>query len=94
MKTRFKTTATPRGHDWWSWSVRVDEPADKLSLIEHVEYILHPTFPDRIRVERNAANGFLLESAGWGEFDIVANVTFKDRASDDETVIVPLKLSP
>ncbi len=91
MSIRFKTTATPEGDEWWNWTIRVDEPASTLKRIQQVEYILHPTFPDRIRVERNASNAFQLESAGWGEFDIVANIAFKDGGA--ETIVVPLKFS-
>jgi transcription initiation factor IIF auxiliary subunit len=87
----FRTKATSVGKDWYEWSVEVDPAAQALGNIEEVEYILHPTFPNRIRRETSSSNNFRLESEGWGEFDIAVNVYFKD--GDEKTVIVPLKFT-
>ncbi len=90
MSLKFTTHATPKGSDWWAWTVRLDEPSEVRERIREVEYVLHPTFRDRIQTMRNADDGFALHSEGWGEFDLVANVRFVDGA--EQTVIVPLKL--
>ncbi len=62
-----------------------------LEQIDEVEYILHPTFPNRIQRKRNPEDRFRLESARWGEFAIIVNVYFKN--SDERTAIVPLRFS-
>ena len=90
-KLKFVTSSTKVGGEWWDWQVHLNEPEEILSQIKHVEYVLHPTFPDRIRKGESAENGFALKAGGWGEFDIVANVHFKN--GDEKTLIVPLKLS-
>lgn len=87
----FRTRAEEVENDWYKWQIELAGPAPVLSEIREVEYILHPTFPDRIRHEKNAQNHFRLESAGWGEFDITVNVYFHN--GDERTAIVPLKLT-
>lgn len=87
----FRTRAEKVEKDWYKWQIEVAGPPSALKEIGQVEYILHPTFPNRIRQEKNAEDHFRLESAGWGEFDITVNVYFND--GDEKTVIVPLKLS-
>ena len=46
------------------------EPEDvsDLSNIENVEYILHPTFKNRIRSSSNLKNNFQIEIKAWGTF--------------------------
>lgn len=87
----FRTKATSVGKDWYEWSVEIDESSIALPNIDEVEYVLHPTFPNRIRRETSARDNFRLESEGWGEFDIAATVYFKD--GDEKTVVVPLKFT-
>jgi len=87
----FRTKATPVGKDWYEWSVELDPASAPLDRIEEVEYILHPTFPNRIRRMTSADRNFRLESEGWGEFDIAVNVYYKD--GDEKTVVVPLKFT-
>ncbi len=70
--------STPKGDDWWEWSVWVEGPSDELDQIQSVTYRLHPTFPNPIREVRDAASKFKLSSAGWGEFAILADVKRKD----------------
>src|ERR1700722_7224628 len=68
----FRTEAKKVDSDWYEWRVELADGHDELSRIKEVEYILHPTFPKRVRVEKDADKSFGLESAGWGEFDVVA----------------------
>lgn len=85
----FETEARKTGEDLYEWKVAM-RSKDVNRGVRAVEYILHPTFPDRIRTSTSREDHFALESAGWGEFDIVANVYFED--GDEQTAIVPLKL--
>jgi transcription initiation factor IIF auxiliary subunit len=87
----FRTQAKEVEKDWFEWQIEVAGPVAALKDITQVEYILHPTFPDRIRLIKNADSNFRLESAGWGEFDITVNVSFNN--GDERTLIVPLKLA-
>ena len=87
---KFHTSAEKVTKDWYTWQIELAGPKETLDSVHEVEYILHPTFPDRIRRLTNRKENFRLQSEGWGEFDIVVNVYFKD--DDEKTAIVPLKL--
>ena len=56
----------------------MSETPEKLELVDYVEYRLHDTFPDPVRVAEDATNKFALSSAGWGEFTIFITVYLKD----------------
>lgn len=88
---KFKTEARPEGKDWYEWRVWVEGPAQKLGEVKEVEYILHPTYPERFHHRENAGDGFQLRSEGWGEFDIIAKITLA--SGEQQTVKVPLKLT-
>lgn len=62
----------------WKWAVWIDGPTEKIDEIDHVEYILHPTFPQPVRTVRERSTNFRLESSGWGEFMIHAKITTKN----------------
>jgi transcription initiation factor IIF auxiliary subunit len=66
------------GDDWWKWAVWVEGSDDDLDQVEHVEWTLHPTFPNPIRKCRDRADKFRLETGGWGVFPIRARVQMKD----------------
>lgn len=66
------------GEDWWRWAVWVEGPDEALDLIDFVEWVLHPTFPNPIRRISDRASKFRLETAGWGVFQICARVQMKD----------------
>lgn len=78
MQFQFDNTAEhvgTRGElDWYEWTVFMDEPPEKLNHVSRVEYHLHESFPDAIRVSENRATRFALSSAGWGEFMIFITV--------------------
>jgi len=64
--------------DWHQWMVFMDEPPDRCDLVRSVEYRLHDTFPNPIRVVTDRSSRFALSSAGWGEFRIFITVHLKD----------------
>lgn len=70
--------STPAGDDRWDWEIRLEGPSEVLDAVERVEYVLHETFPNPVRVRDNRDDGFSLESNGWGEFDVGIKVHFKD----------------
>ena len=68
-----------KGNDnWYEWVVYVDESIDILDKIETVEYTLHSTFPKPIRRTSDKNNNFMIESSGWGEFEIKTKVYLKN----------------
>ena len=71
-------------YDWFKWRLFMDEPQARLDQVESVEYQLHETFPNPIRVVRDQDSGFALQSAGWGEFPIYITVHLKDGAEVHE----------
>jgi transcription initiation factor IIF auxiliary subunit len=64
--------------DWYEWCVFVEGPSDLLELIAFVEYTLHPTFPDPVRICVDRDHRFALLSAGWGGFGISIAVSWID----------------
>lgn len=64
--------------DWWKWSIWLEGEEAELDSVESVEYTLHPTFHDPVRMNTDRASKFKLSSAGWGTFTIFAKVTKKD----------------
>lgn len=71
---------TLRGEDyeWFEWTIYMDEPKEKLDLVDAVEYRLHRTFPNPIRVVKDRDSKFALKSSGWGMFTIYITVYLKD----------------
>jgi hypothetical protein len=78
MTLHVKQEARYQGKDWWEWSVWLDGTAAELKAIDHVEYTLHATFPDPVRTVKTRRNGFRLDSAGWGEFEIFLEIVRTD----------------
>lgn len=66
------------GDEWWSWSVWIDAPLATLRAIASVEYTLHPTFNNPVRIVKTRSTKFKLSSAGWGVFPIHIRVTMRD----------------
>jgi prokaryotic YEATS domain/TIR domain len=77
LRVRLKSEAARITEDWWSWKVWVDGTDEALDQIETVRYLLHPTFPNPIRVGKNRQSKFELSDKGWGEFAITAQVSTK-----------------
>ena len=73
---------------WWEWEVWVDESPEVLESIEEVEYVLHSTFPERVRVKTDPQTKFRLKSGGWGTFNILVNIRMKD--GTEHSQVVPL----
>jgi hypothetical protein len=75
LRVRLKNTAEPREADWWLWSVWLDGREEDLDKVQSVKYVLHPTFPDPVRVVTDRQSKFRLSALGWGEFSIAAEVS-------------------
>ena len=79
---RFDNYARPGGQQFgrqfYEWRIFVDEPKEVLERISEVEYVLHPTFPEPVQHVRDAGKQFELLGRGWGGFQVVITVRFKD----------------
>jgi len=73
-----QNTSQPIDAKRWRWSVFIHADANALSKIRCVEYRLHPTFPDPIKMVCDAKSHFALSATGWGTFTIKVKVIFKD----------------
>lgn len=71
-------SSTPAGAVWYEWRVFMSEPPERLELVDQVEYRLHYTFPDPIRVVTDRKSRFALDASGWGEFVIYITIYTKD----------------
>jgi transcription initiation factor IIF auxiliary subunit len=67
-----------RGDDYWNWWIWIEGPQEELDQIDHVTYILHPSFPNPVREVNNRSTKFRLDTAGWGVFLIRATVKHKN----------------
>lgn len=68
-------------NDYWEWTIFVKAPEDVLEKIEYVEYTLHPTFPNPVRIVNQRGHGpyaFPLTTAGWGTFTVKVKVYYQD----------------
>jgi transcription initiation factor IIF auxiliary subunit len=63
---------------WWEWGVFIEGAAAELDRIRCVEYTLHPTFPNPVRVVCSRKERFLLTSRGWGTFTIGIKLMLND----------------
>ena len=66
------------GDDYWRWRAWIEGPDQDLDQIDHVVYILHPTFRNPVRVVKDRSSKFQLKTAGWGIFELQAQVVYKN----------------
>jgi transcription initiation factor IIF auxiliary subunit len=72
------------GNDRWEWSVWLDGTSEDLDNVDHVTYILHPTFHEPVRSVKDRSDSFRLKTSGWGTFTLHAKVAHKN---GQETVL-------
>jgi len=72
---------TYAGDNYWDWSVWIesDDPK-KLDKIISVTYHLHNTFYNPVRVIKDRASKFKLDTSGWGTFRIYIVINLKDKS--------------
>ena len=62
----------------WNWSIWIESTTEIMNKIAFVEYILHPSFPNRIRKRTSKKSLFKLSTKGWGEFMIYVKIYFSN----------------
>lgn len=78
-------------YEWFEWKVFMDEPPERLDEVESVEYRLHETFPNPVRVVEDRDSHFALRSAGWGEFEIFITVHLENGEEERTTYYLDLR---
>ncbi len=73
---------TKGGYDHYKIRIFLSGP---LEQIEYVEYELHPTFVNPVRVSKDRSGGFPIEIWTWGEFDIFVTVHFLEGRVEELT---------
>jgi len=63
---------------WWEWGIYIKGAPAELKKIRCVEYTLHPSFPNPVRLGCTPDKGFLLTARGWGTFTVPVKVMLKD----------------
>ena len=76
----YNTELTQRaGRPYYTIKVWLDTDSSALlDRISKVVYHLHPTFPNPDREISTRSNNFELKTNGWGQFNLTANVYFKE----------------
>ena len=74
--------------NWYQWKIFVDETVEVLDTIESVDYLLHPTFPNPLRTEKDRTTKFAHETAGWGTFLIYVTIHYKDGKEEEVTYLL------
>lgn len=83
-----QNTSQYKGDRRWDWTVFIDPRSRDLARIKCVEYTLHPTFPNPVRIVCNMGSvdqPFALRSNGWGTFAIKIRVLMQDGSFRDLT---------
>jgi transcription initiation factor IIF auxiliary subunit len=80
-------TAQYIGDGRYSWTVFLKGDT---SQVASVQYTLHPTFPEP--VVWGKGSNYAFSANGWGEFNIVARVYFKDKKKQPTIINYWLRL--
>ncbi|MEW6348898.1 MAG: pYEATS domain-containing protein [Thermodesulfobacteriota bacterium] len=78
--------AEHKGNDTWNWTVFMKPDSRRVDDIACVEYRLHPTFPDPVRMvckRGDPRHPFGLSATGWGTFVVGIRVLLKDGSKYD-----------
>lgn len=83
-----------RKSGYYNWTVYVQGSEAVLNSINHVEYLLHPTFPKPQVSSYERRSSFSYTSNGWGEFEIRVKVVFKNASATPQYINYWLRLKP
>lgn len=86
-------TAVPsRASGSYDWKVFIRSDEATLNTIDHVEYLLNPTFANPQVSSNNRATNFAYSAKGGGEFEIKARVFFRDTRKKPTIITYWLRL--
>jgi transcription initiation factor IIF auxiliary subunit len=66
------------GNDRWAWSLQLSGTSSELDDVDHVVYVLHPSFHNPVREVRDRGTNFRMETKGWGTFTLYATAVHRD----------------
>ncbi|NZD66260.1 TIR domain-containing protein [Rhizobium sp. WYCCWR 11290] len=66
------------GKDYWRWWSWIEGDGAELDIVKEVAWILHPSFKRTRIVATQRSNNFRLQTAGWGTFQLRAEVLLAD----------------
>lgn len=66
------------GNDYWRWSAWIEAEPAELDRVDEVIWYLHHTFPQPIIHVADRASRFALKTAGWGAFQLRAELRLAD----------------
>jgi transcription initiation factor IIF auxiliary subunit len=75
---RIENTAKYVDSGHYDWTVFLVAEAPFLKTINYVEYTLHPSIPDPVRIIRDRDTNFALSSRGLSEFNIYVKIVFNN----------------
>lgn len=78
MSYRVAQEQTYQGNNYWRWSVWIEADAGEMENVEEVTWFLHHTFPQPVIHSTDRAHGFILKTAGWGMFQLRAELRLAD----------------
>ena len=78
------------GNDRWRWSVWLNGTPEELDSVDHVTYVLHPTFHDPVRHISDRVTNFRLDTFGWGTFTMHANIVHRDGHASEADLWLPV----
>lgn len=68
------------GRDYWDWRAWIEGTDTELQALDHVVWVLHPSFRrSRVKIT-DRGSGFLLATSGWGTFLLRAELHFPDKS--------------
>jgi transcription initiation factor IIF auxiliary subunit len=73
------------GREYFHVGVWIDGSEEELSQVEKVDYVLHPTFKNRIRSSMSRNNGFSITFWAWGTFEIEVKI-YKINGESEEFI--------
>ena len=73
-----KNTSSYRSRGRYNWRIYIDASSIVLNSIDTVRYTLHPTFREPI-VYGNARDKFSYSAIGWGEFNVIVKIIYRDK---------------
>lgn len=63
---------------WWDWGIYIEGTPTELDRIRCVEYTLHRTFPNPVRMVCSSQKRFELVTRGWGTFTVKIKLLLED----------------
>ena len=63
---------------WWEWGIYIEGTPTELNRIRCVEYTLHRSLPNPVRVVCSPQNRFELVVRGWGRFTVKIKLLLED----------------